>query len=83
MISRGEPSVGLMARRVMSQDSLETVLAIAGDVKELQNLVSEKRIDLRSVVTAWGDTPLAVLTCFSLWRPHADLFDSLQLQEIT
>jgi len=60
MSQRGNPSVGLMARRVVAQDSEELVLTMRGDLKGLQNLISEKRVDLRGVVSAWGDTPLSV-----------------------
>lgn len=62
MSSRGDPSVGLMPRRIVPQDSLEIVLASKGDIKGLQKLISERKVDLRSVVGAWGDSPLSVCT---------------------
>lgn len=64
MSSQGNPTMGLMASRIVAQDSEEIVLTNSGDIKGLKNLISERRIDLRSVVSAWGDNPLSVCSVF-------------------
>lgn len=66
MSHRGNPSVGLMTRRVAAPDEEAMVFTMRGDVKGLQYLISERKIDLRWIVSASGATPLSVSVCWVL-----------------
>lgn len=76
MSQRGSPSVGLMTRRLVAQDDEAMVFTKRGDVKGLQNLISEKKLDLRWVITDLGRTPLSVSLCWVL-RILKTLIDNL------
>ena len=71
MTCRGNPPLGLTARRVITMDAPEMVLSRIGDVKGMQSLISEGLADPRNTWTATGETPLHVsILSISKYQTH-------------